>query len=99
MDYLDSGKQLRHRIILLVGYVCIAVAIGIATLVLWYQAYVFGLGKNNTVIQNGLVFASSQPNPADIYLNGVLNKAKTDTRLLLPAAIYQLKLSRAGYHD
>ena len=99
MDYLDPQKQFRHRIILLTGYVFIALAIIIGTLILLYEAYGFGLGKNGTVIQNGLFFFSSQPNPANIYVNGVLNSAQTNTRLVLPAAIYHIKLSRNGYRS
>lgn len=98
MDYLDPKKQFQHRIILLVGYVCVAVAIVIATMILLYQAYGFGLGQNGNVIQNGLIFVSSQPVSAQISINGV-DKAQTSSRILLPAGEYQLKLSRAGYRD
>lgn len=97
MDFLDPAKQARHRIILWVGYVLISVAIVIGALILLYQAYGFGIGKNGTVIQNGLVFFSSQPNPAKIYLNGKLNPAQTNARLSLSAGIYHTKLTRAGY--
>lgn len=75
----------------------IAIAIVIATLILLYQAYGFGLAKG-TVIQNGLTFFSSQPHPAKIYVNGAL-KTSTNTRLVLPAGVYQIKLSRDGYRD
>lgn len=98
MDYLDPKKQFQHRIILLVGYVFVALAIVIATMILVYQAYGFGLGQNGNVIQNGLIFVSSQPVSAQISINGV-NKAQTSSRILLPAGEYQLKLSRAGYRD
>ncbi len=99
MDYLDPRKQIEHRIILLTGYVLVAIAIAIATLILLYQAYGFGIGKNGTVIQNGLTFFSSQPNPANIYVNNQLESATTNTRLVLPAGIYHVKLTRAGYRD
>lgn len=99
MDYLDVKKEFRQHILLLVGYVLVAVAIVIATLVLVYQAYGFNIGKNGTVIQNGLVFFSSQPNPANIYLNGHISSQKTNTRLILPSGIYGLKLTRNGYRD
>lgn len=99
MDYLDPKKEQRHRIILFTGYILVAVAIVIATLILLYQAYGFGLGKNGTVIQNGLTFFSSQPQPANIYLNGKLNKVQTNSRIVLPAGIYQVKLTRDGYRD
>src|SRR5665213_1663213 len=98
MDYLDPRKELEHRTILMVGYVCVAIAIVFATVILVYEAYGFGLGKNGTVIQNGLAFISSQPSPAQIYMNGVLNKARTNARLVLPANTYQIRLARPGYH-
>lgn len=99
MEYLDPKKQARHRILLFTGYIFIAVAIVIATLVLVYQAYGFGLGKNGNVIQNGLVFFSSQPRTANITLNGELNKEKTNSRLVLPEGVYQVKLTRDGYRS
>jgi hypothetical protein len=99
MDYLDPKKQFRHRVILFVGYVCVAIAIVIAALILLYQAYGFGLGKNGTVIQNGLTFFSSQPSPANIYVNNQLEPVTTNTRLVLPAGIYHVKLARNGYRD
>lgn len=99
MDFLDPAKQARHRVIMWVGYVLIAGGIVVATLVLLYQAYGFGLGKNGTVIQNGLVFLSSQPNPASISLNGKLNNAQTNARLALPASIYHVQLARSGYRN
>ena len=99
MDYLDSKKQFRDHIVLIAGYILIAIAITIATLILVEQAYGFGLAKNGTVIQNGLVFFSSQPNPADIYINGVLNPNTTNARLFLPSGVYSVKLTRTGYRD
>ena len=97
MDFLDPQKRARHTIIILTGYVLIGVAIIIATIVLLYQAYGFGLNRNGSVIQNGLLFFSSQPAPADIYINGKLSKSKTNTRLVLPSGIYNIKLDKAGY--
>lgn len=99
MDYLDPKKRFRHHVMLYVGYVLIGIAIVIGTIVLLYQAYGFGLGKNGTVVQNGLFFFSSQPHPADIYVNGVRKSVKTNTRLGLPAGIYNIELQRDGYRD
>lgn len=99
MDYLDSKKQLTHHIIIMVGYVLVAIGVTIATLILVELAYGFGLGKNGTVIQNGLIFISSQPAPATIRLNGAVQSAKTNTRLALPEGIYSAQLSRSGYRN
>lgn len=99
MDFLDPKKQFRHRMILLSGYVLIAAAILIATIILLYQSYGFGVGKNGQVIQNGLVFLSSQPNPSSIYIDGKLYKSQTNTRVVLPSGDYTIRLSRSGYRD
>ena len=97
MDFLDPKKQRMHKVQLLVGYILIAVALGIATTILLYEAYGFGLDKNGKVIQNGLVFLSTQPSPANITVNGLPNKSQTNTRLQLPAGQYTIKLERDGY--
>lgn len=97
MDYLDPKKQLRDHVVLIIGYILVALAITIGTIILVEQAYGFGLSQNGTVIQNGLVFLSSQPNPANIYVNGVLNSNSTNTRLFLPSGVYNVKLTRTGY--
>lgn len=99
MDFLDPKKRSRHTIILMVGYVLVGVAVVIGTLVLLYQAYGFGLNRQGKVIQNGLFFFSSQPHPAQIYINGKLKSAKTNTRMSLPAGVYEVVLRRDGYRD
>jgi hypothetical protein len=99
MDYLDTAKEMRHRITILVGYVLIAVAIVLTALIMLYQTYGFGITKEGGVIQNGLTFFSSQPNPADIYVNGDRKSKQTNTRLVLPAGIYDITLAREGYRD
>jgi hypothetical protein len=99
MDYLDPKKQARHTVLLLIGYVLTGVAIAIATLVLLYQAYGFGLNRQGKVIQNGLFFFSSQPHPAQIYVNGQLKSVRTNTRLSMPAGVYEIILRRDGYRD
>jgi hypothetical protein len=99
MDYLDLKKDQRHRIVLFTGYILITVAIAIATLILVYNAYGFGIGKNGDVIQNGLTFFSSHPHPANIYIDGKLDSVQTNSRLPLPEGIYNVKLTRHGYRD
>ena len=99
MDFLDPEKHRRHMLTIAVGYVFIALAVGMATLVLLYYAYGFSFGKNGQVIQNGLMFVSSSPNPANVYLNGKLNKAQTNSRIVLEEGEYDMQLSRSGYRN
>ena len=74
-----------------------AVALLLATTVLLYRAKGFGLDKDGRVIQNGLVFVSSQPNGANIFLNGQKYKSATSTRIVLPGGQYTTELTRTGY--
>jgi hypothetical protein len=99
MDFLDPKKQRRHALLLYAGYFLIGIAILISTIVLVYQANGFGVNGKGQVVQNGLVFFSSQPNPAKIYLNDELNQAQTNSRLSLPAGQYNARLTRDGYRE
>ena len=99
MEYLDPKQERAHMIRLIVGYVLVGVAILIGTLILLYQAYGYGLGKDGEVIQNGLVFLSSQPNNAEIHLNNKLYRDRTNAKLSLPEGAYETVLKRTGYND
>lgn len=96
MEFLDPKKQRAHTIRMLVGYVLIAVAILLATTILIYMARGYGY-KNGEIIQNGIVFVSSVPSPADMYINGQKSKDQTNTRLTIPAGQYVFELRREGY--
>lgn len=97
MDFIDPKKRRANKIRLIIGYVLISLAITMTTLMLLYEAYGYGFGKNGQLIQSGLVFINSTPAPANIYLNGVLSSAQTNARLNLPAGQYTIKLVRNGY--
>lgn len=98
MDFLDPNKQRAHQIRLLVGYVLIGLGILIATAILLYRAYGFGLDKDGEVVQNGLVFMASQPGDAEIVIDGKPHKDTTDTRFQLPEGAYSVDIRREGYH-
>src|SRR5438309_1696001 len=100
MDFLDPKKRRAHRIRLMVGYVLVAVALAMGTLVLVLLSYGYDLDrKTGTIIQNGLVFVSARPGAAEIYVDGKLQPSRTDTRLVLPAGQYTLQLKRDGYRS
>src|SRR5437870_5101173 len=96
MDFLDPKKQKAHRIRLLVGYVLVGLLVIVATIILLYQAYGFGINSSGQVIQSGLVFIASQPSGANILVNGV-QKTQTNARLNLPAGQYTVAVQRDGY--
>lgn len=99
MDFFDPQKQKRHAIRLGVGYALIGLALALATTILLYQAYGFGIDRSGKVIQNGLVFLSSQPEGGNIYVNGHLYKSQTNTRMVLPAGQYKVRIARDGYRS
>lgn len=98
MDFLDPKKSRAHTIRLITGYVLVAIAVILATTLLLYTASGFGV-KQGKVIQNGLVFISSNPSGANIYLNDQLHNDRSNARLILPAGTYTMKLTRDGYRD
>lgn len=99
MDFFDPQKQKRHAIRLAVGYALIGVMLVLATVILLYYSYGFGLDKEGRVIQNGFVFASSQPEGAAVFINGKKYKDETNTRLNLPSGQYVMRFARDGYRD
>ena len=101
MDFLDPKRKKAHRRRLLVGYILVAVAVAMGTLVLLFAAYGYDVNrKTGDVIQNGTVFLDSSPSGAEITLNGQLQRNKTATRLVLPGSQqYGIKLSLEGYRD
>lgn len=98
MDYLDPLKQREQKAMLFIGYFLIGIAVAMGTSILIQSAYGYGLNKNGAVIQSGLLFFSSRPNPAQIYANGKLQNVQTNSRLSLQAGIYDVQIKRDGYY-
>jgi hypothetical protein len=96
MDFLDPKKQKAHGRRLAIGYVLIGLLLLLATTILLYQAYGYGIDRHGRVIQNGLVFISSVPEGAEIYVDGT-RKDTTNTRVTLPAGQYTFEIKREGY--
>lgn len=100
MDFLDPRKRRAYNIRLVVGYFLVAIVIGLATVIIVYGANGYGINtKTGQIVQNGLLFADSNPGGADIFINGTDKNTKTSARLILPAGNYSLTLKKAGYHD
>jgi len=99
MDFLDPKNERRAHMQLLLGYCLVTLAIGIATLILLYWSYGYNVNREGDVTQSGLLFVSSQPSGADIYLNAARYSSNTNTRVVTPAGRYTLKVSKTGYRD
>ncbi len=103
MDFLDPKKKRATKIKLYLGYSLVAIAIGIASLVLWFVSSGYSLDGSGKVVQNGLVFLSSAPDGAEINLEGVYNgnkqQGQTNTRMVVKEGRYKVTLSKTGYRE
>ncbi|MGH7141935.1 MAG: PEGA domain-containing protein [Candidatus Saccharimonadales bacterium] len=96
IDFMDFKQRRRHGNMLILGYALIGLVVLALASIFVFIAYGFNY-KDGKVVQSGMVYLSSQPNPAKIYVDGVLNSNTTNTRLLLQAGTYTFKLQRTGY--
>jgi len=102
MDFLDPNKKRSNIIKLYVGYVLVAIAISMGALILLFA--IFGYGFNSgQVVQNGLVFFSSQPENADVFIEntrtGFKDQAQTNTKFTLNEGPYKATITKDGYRS
>lgn len=98
MDFLDPRRKKVHRRQLFIGYALMSILIAMSTLLILYLAYGYDIDrKTGTLIQNGIVFVDSKPGGASITVNDVPQRTRTNSRLVLPAGVYTLKLEAEGY--
>lgn len=100
MDFLDPKRKKAHLRRLFIGYGLMAIVIGIGTLITLYVANGYDINRNNgELIQNGIVFVDSKPKGATVYLNDKAEQSRTDTRMVLPAGTYTVRLEAEGYRS
>jgi len=96
MDFLDPIKRRNHTIRLFTGYFLVAFIVLFSAIMIVYYASGFGITRSGEVVQNGLVFVSSQPANAELYIDGA-RRNNTNTKLTLPAGTYTFKIQKQGY--
>lgn len=100
MDFLDPKKKRAFHIRLMVGYILVAIVIGLGSLILVYAASGYGINtKTGQIVQNGLLFVDSDPGGAKVILNGKDNNITTSARLVLPSGDYKLEITKDGYRS
>ncbi len=100
MDFLDPKKKRARSIQLTIGHTLMALLVIIGTYLLVSQAYGFDVDKRTgTVIRNGLIFIDSAPSDAQIKLNNVVQRNRTNSRLALPEGNYSLNIQKDGYRE
>lgn len=100
MDFLDPRRKKAHRQRLFIGYFLMAIAVSLGTIIVLYLAYGFDIDrKTGTLIQNGIVFVDSKPKDAKVFLDDVEHRGRTDTRMVLPAGTYTVRIEAEGYRE
>jgi len=101
MDFLDPKKRKAHIRRLYIGYVLVAIAIGLGAIVLLFRSFGYGLDRRGNVFQNGLVFLASTPDSAQVKITNPSSKFNqtvvTSDRLELKADIYNFQFLKQGY--
>lgn len=101
MDFLDPKKRKRHIQRLYIGYVLVAVAIGLGALILLFASFGYGVDRKGNVFQNGLVFLSSTPDSAQVKITNqdksFSQEVVTSERLELKADTYNFQFLKQGY--
>jgi len=101
MDFLDPKKKKAHVRRLFIGYLLIAIAIGLGALILLFAAFGYGVDRKGNVFQNGLVFMDSTPGDAQVSIKNTDNtfslQTTTADRRVLRADEYTFEYLKQGY--
>jgi len=101
MDFLDPKKRQAHIRRLYIGYVLIAIAIGLGAVVLLFASSGYGVDRRGNVFQNGLVFLASTPDSAQVKITNdsksYSQEVVTSERLELKADTYNFQFLKQGY--
>lgn len=98
MDFLDPRKRKRDKNRLMLIYMLMTVLVIVAGYLVFKATEGYGVDtKTGQIIQNGLLFVSSQPKKADVLLDDQLQSSRTPARLILPAGAYSMTLEKSGY--
>lgn len=101
MDFLDPKKRKAHVRRLYIGYVLVAIAIGLGAVVLLFASFGYGVDRSGNVFQNGLVFLASTPDAAQVKITNADKSYEetvvTSDRLELKADTYNFQYLKQGY--
>lgn len=101
MDFLDPKKRKAHVRRLYIGYLLVAIAIGLGAVVLLFASSGYGVDRSGNVFQNGLVFLASTPDSAQVKITNADKSfdetVVTSDRLELKADTYTFQYLKQGY--
>lgn len=71
----------------------------ITTALLLFAALGYRIGGSGEVVKSGLLLVNSKPVSAQVFINGEDRQDRTDSRFVLPAGSYDIRLEAEGYRD
>ena len=98
MDFLTPEEKRWRTVRFITGYILIAIAILLATLIAALLVQGYQITNRSTIVQNGLVNISSQPVSAEVIMNGQ-KVDNTPSRLDINEGYYELKLQAQNYRS
>ncbi|MCA9348176.1 PEGA domain-containing protein [Candidatus Saccharibacteria bacterium] len=100
MDFLDPRRKKAHKQRLFLGYFLMSIAILLGTVLVMHLAFGFDVDrKTGELVQNGTLYVDSKPKGAKVFINNIEQRGRTDTRLVLPAGAYALRIEASGYRN
>lgn len=98
MDFLDPSRKRAHKRRLMIGYALMSVVVVLGSVLMLHLAYGFDIDRNtSSLIRNGLVYVDSKPNGAKVFLDNVEQRGRTDTKLEIPAGVYNIRVEADGF--
>lgn len=97
MEYLDPSYKKKHTILLFIGYGLFGVIISLLALLFALEASGYYINRGGEILQNSLLFVNSDPDRAQIYVNGKLEGANTNAKLVLPEGKHTVEIYRSGF--
>jgi PEGA domain len=100
MEFLTTKQKKKKARQLFIGYGLLSVLIALASYVMISTALGYEiLSTKGEVVHNGLLFVSSKPDAAEVYLNGKLESGKTNAKYSIPEDTYEILLKKEGFQD
>ena len=97
MDFLSPSYRRRHGRLLFVSYIFSALIIGALVMFFTLEVSGFYINRSGELSLNSIVFIDSHPANAEIYIDGKLERSRTDARLVLPAGQHFVEIQLPGY--
>ena len=97
MEFLSPNYRKRHGRLLFVSYIFSALVIGALVMFFALEVSGFYINRSGEILLNSIVFVDSHPASAEIYINGKLERSRTDARLVLPEGQHFVEIQKPGY--